>query len=473
MVVLEKSDIFRTVSKVLSFLSILNTSGFMKTFFLTIFLFSFVYGQSVGTWKKTNFFPSPSSRNNDGFFLTEDLGWIANGVGQIHRTTNGGLLWTKVLDKTSKTHWRSIGFFDSLNGYAGALGFGDPNNTSATDTVILYKTTNSGISWLPEHQLTSGTIKRGFCGMNVFNDSIINAVGRVRGPAWFYRTTDRGATWIAKDMNQYAAGLIDVYFFSKDTGYCVGLTNTTHDSSSGIILFTTDGGETWTERFRTSRKGEWCWKIQFPSRNVGYVSLQRNSLSPIYFLKTTDGGETWNEKLFSNSYYFVQGIGFINDTVGWIGGYSTILMYQTTNGGESWSPLGIGRRVNRFRFLSPTIAYAVGDSVYKYSVSSTGFVDDSYRQPEGFELRSNYPNPFNPKTTITFKLALDGLATIHIYDSKGSLIRTLLYSELKAGSYTVSWDGRNEADEEVASGMYLYRLQTKDFSETKKMMLVR
>ncbi len=446
----------------------------MKKTVITFFvLAATLFGQQPGTWKKTNFVPSPSSRNNDGFFLNEQVGWIANGVGQIHRTTNGGQSWVKVLDKTSKTHWRSIGFFDSSDGYAGALGWGDPNNTGATDTVILYKSTNGGTNWVPEHQLSSGTIKRGFCGMQIFGDSIINAVGRVRGPAWFYRTTDRGQTWIARDMNEYAAGLIDVYFFSKDTGFCVGLTNTNHDSSSGVVLMTTDGGITWSQRIKTSRKGEWSWKIQFPSRNIGYASLQRNSLSPIYFLKTTDGGITWTERLFSNSYYFVQGMGFINDTVGWIGGYSSILMYQTTNGGNTWGPLGIGRRVNRFRMLSPTLAYAVGDSVYKYTVPSTGVADRFAQQPSEVELGTNYPNPFNPQTKIEFKLVSDGLATIHIYDSKGSLIRTLIHSHLKAGSYTLSWDGRNEADEEVASGMYLYRLQSKNFSESKKMMLVR
>lgn len=446
----------------------------MKTIALTLlFITTFATAQTPGTWKKTNFVPSPASRNNDGFFLNEQVGWIANGIGQIHRTTTAGQQWVKVIDKTSATHWRSIGFFDSLNGYAGALGWGDPNNTSSKDTVILYRSTNGGTNWFPEHQLSSSTIKRGFCGMQIFNDSIINAVGRVRGPAWFYRTTDRGTSWIAKDMSQYAAGLIDVYFFTKDTGFCVGLTHATHDSSSGVVLMTTDGGSTWTKKITTSRKGEWSWKIQFPSRQIGYASLQRNSLSPIYFLKTTDGGITWTEKLFSNSYYFVQGMGFINDTLGWIGGYSSILMYQTTNGGDTWKPLGIGRRVNRFRMLSPTLAYAIGDSVYKYSPAQTGIAEKPDDRPAGFELGANYPNPFNPQTNIEFKLAKEGPVSILIYDNKGSLIRTLLHSELASGTYVLSWDGRNEADEDVASGLYMYRLQTNTFTETKKMMLIR
>ncbi len=431
------------------------------------------YSQAVGIWSKTNFTPSPSSRNNDGFFLNPSVGWIANGIGQIHRTTNGGMSWTKVIDKSNNTHWRSIGFFDTLNGFAGALGWGDPNNTSSKDTVILYKTTNAGTNWMPEHQLSSSTIKRGFCGMHILDDSVINAVGRVRGPAWFYRTTDRGKTWSAKDMNEYAGGLIDVYFFSKDTGVCVGLTNTDHANSSGVVLMTTDGGETWEKKITTTRTGEWLWKVSFPSRNTGYASLQRNSLSPIYFLKTTDGGNTWNEKLFSNSYYFVQGMGFISDSVGWLGGNSSNPMYQTTDGGDTWKPIGIGRRINRFRFLSPSTGYSIGDSVYIYSLNPTGFMAGQESRTLGYELASNYPNPFNPETKISFTLAAVGHVSIAIFDSKGSLIRTLFNAELPAGNHSFTWDGRNEADEDVASGLYLYRLQSKDFTQTKKMMLLR
>lgn len=448
----------------------------MKKLFIIVFLMctTITFAQTVGTWKKTNFVPSPASRINDGFFLNERLGWVANGVGQIWRTIDGGNIWTKFVDKDSYTHFRSIGFFDSLNGYAGCLGFGDPNHpTSSQDTVILYKTTNSGVSWTPVSELTSSTIKRGFCGMQMFNDSIINGVGRVRGPAWFYRTTNRGASWIAKDMSEYADGLIDVYFFSRDTGFCVGLTNANHDSSSGVVLKTTDGGLTWKKMFTTTRKGEWCWKLQFPSRKVGYASLQRNSLSPIYFLKTTDGGETWQEKLFYNGYYFVQGMGFINDSVGWAGGSSSTKMFQTTDGGETWKNLGIGRRINRFRFLSPNVAYTVGDSVYKYTFSPSAVAQTPTSIPSTIELSANYPNPFNPQTTIEFSLKSQSLVKIYIYDMKGSLIRTLLNQDVSAGNHRVSWDGTNEADEKVASGTYLYRLQTNDYSETKKMVLVR
>ena len=121
-------------------------------------------------WRKTAYNPIPASRINDGFFLNSTVGWVVNGVGQINRTTDGGDHWLKQFEN-SHTHFRSVGFFDSLNGFAGCLGWGDPNNTASTDTNLVYGTTNGGATWLPVTSLSSATIKRGFCGMRVLNRS--------------------------------------------------------------------------------------------------------------------------------------------------------------------------------------------------------------------------------------------------------------------------------------------------------------
>jgi photosystem II stability/assembly factor-like uncharacterized protein len=269
----------------------------MKNILLAMAIFaSPQFAQQPGVWEATNFnYSANVSRINDIFFLDPTLGWAVNGIGQIHNTTDGGLTWKKQLDKTNLTHFRSVGFFDSSSGFAGALGWGDsvghPNDSK--DSVILYKTTDGGLNWLPEPQLTSSTVRRGFCGMQVFDDSTLYAVGRVRGPAWFYKTMNRGQKWIAKDMNGYAAGLVDVYFFTKDSGFAVGLTNVAHQQSQAIILKTADGGDSWDTAYVATRTNEWAWKITFPSRKIGYVSLQRDGgLSPVFILKTTDGGMT-------------------------------------------------------------------------------------------------------------------------------------------------------------------------------------
>ena len=448
----------------------------MKNIFALVFcLFLSVSAQQARSWKKTNFdYTANSSRINDIFFINSQLGFVANGIGQIHRTTDGGLTWTRQLNKGTFTHFRSIGFVDSLNGYAGALGWGDANNPNAKDTVILYKTTNGGLNWNPEHQLTSKTIERGFCGMHVISDSIIYGVGRVRGPAWFYKTTDRGATWIAKDMKAYAAGLIDVRFFTKDSGITVGLTDTTHENSRAIILSTADAGETWDTVYVATRTNEWAWKINFPSRKIGYVSLQRNSnVAPVFILKTTDGGATWTPKQFSATGYFVQGIGFLNDTLGWAGGTS-LAPKQTTDGGTTWTSITIGNSLNRFRKMNDSLMYVSGAGVWKYSSDAMVGVG---RMPENIpssaSLQQNYPNPFNPNTTIEFSIPENGFATISVYNITGAWIKTLFSDHASKGTLSVSWNGRIESDEEAASGTYFYRLETKNFTQTKKMILLR
>jgi photosystem II stability/assembly factor-like uncharacterized protein len=407
------------------------------------------------------------------------LGWIVNGIGQIYQTTNGGASWQIQFDRRS-THWRSIGFVDALTGWAGNVG---PDEFGATDTTALYQTTNGGNTWTPVNDFI-GPKPRGLCGMHVVNDSVICAVGRVRGPAFFVRTTNRGKTWSSKDMTQYAAGLIDVYFFHPDTGIAVGLTKAPNDSSHGVVLSTMDGGQTWEKRVTTSRLGEWCWKVSFPSRQVGYVSLQRDSFAPIYFLKTTDGGKTWQEKLFSSSYYYVQGIGFIDEKTGWLGGSSASLSgYQTTDGGETWRSAGFGVRLNRFRFLNDTLGYAVGQRFYKYTAKTTGVASREPSYPFDFTLSQNYPNPFlsgaksrtagNPSTTIRFTLAKPSNVRITVYDLNGRKINEILQQTLATGEHAITWDAMDQEGNAVGAGVYFYRIDTGHFTATRKMVVLR
>lgn len=419
------------------------------------------------TWQTFTNVPT-ISRYNDVFFVTPARGWIVNGSGQIHRTTNGGLSWQKQFEQAI-THFRSIGFIDSLHGWAGNVG---PGEFGATDTTALYQTNNGGQTWTPMPAF-QGPKPRGLCGMHVVNDSVICAVGRVRGPAFFTKTTDRGQTWYAKDMSAYAAGLIDVYFFHPDTGIAVGLTNVDHNSSRGVVLYTTDGGETWEKRLTTARTGEWCWKVSFPSRRVGYASLQRNNETPIYFLKTTDGGITWQEKLFSNSYYFVQGIGFVDEQNGWIGGNNSNPTYKTTNGGETWQSAVFGGRVNRIRFLGDTLGYAVGNTVYKYTAKATHVTQRPQETPSNFLLAQNYPNPFNPSTTIRFTLSQPALVNIMVYDINGREVERLLDQPRAAGEHTITWDAIDREGNAAPSGVYWYTIRTEHFTGAKKMVLVR
>jgi photosystem II stability/assembly factor-like uncharacterized protein len=439
-----------------------------------------LFGQTTSSWQTLDSVPIVT-RYNDVYFVTPARGWIANGSGQIYRTLDGGVSWGKQFEN-STAHFRSIGFVDALNGWAGNVG---PGEFGATDTTTIYQTIDGGQTWTPVPGF-NGPKPRGLCGMHVVNDSVICAVGRVRGPAFFTRSTDRGKTWTSKDMSQYAAGLIDVYFFHPDTGVAVGLTDVTHDLSSGVVLFTTDGGQTWVKRFTTTRAGEWCWKISFPTRNVGYASIQRNSQNSNHFLKTTDGGNTWQEKPFPVNSYFIQGIGFVDERLGWIGGSSVASSgYQTTDGGETWQPAGFGSRLNRFRFLNDTLGFAVGQRAYKYTPRTTRVAGREQAAPRDFALRQNYPNPFysaatspalgagSPTTTIHFSLPKRSSVRIFVYDVNGRQVSEILNQTREAGSHAVIWDAADNDGRPLGAGVYFYRLISEDFTAARKMIILR
>ncbi|MDH4222589.1 MAG: cohesin domain-containing protein, partial [candidate division Zixibacteria bacterium] len=100
--------------------------------------------------------------------------------------------------------------------------------------------------------------------------------------------------------------------------------------------------------------------------------------------------------------------------------------------------------------------------------------------PGTYGLNQNFPNPFNPVTTIPFSLKTRDLnssgyipASLKIYNIKGQLVKTLFEEEKLAGDYSIIWDGKDTSGNEVASGIYFYRLKALDYSETKKMILLR
>jgi len=93
--------------------------------------------------------------------------------------------------------------------------------------------------------------------------------------------------------------------------------------------------------------------------------------------------------------------------------------------------------------------------------------------PIAYALSENYPNPFNPTTTIEFAIPVVGNVELVIYNINGQKVRTLVNETKDAGFYKVMWDGRNELGETVSSGIYLYRLVSGNFSKMEKMTFIK
>ncbi|TFB12321.1 T9SS type A sorting domain-containing protein [Candidatus Marinimicrobia bacterium MT.SAG.3] len=93
--------------------------------------------------------------------------------------------------------------------------------------------------------------------------------------------------------------------------------------------------------------------------------------------------------------------------------------------------------------------------------------------PKEYALHNNYPNPFNPVTTIEFDLPVSGRVDLKIFNLLGEEVTTLLKEEFEAGRHSVIWDGLNNAQNTVSSGVYFYSIKSGSFSAVKKMILIR
>ena len=100
-------------------------------------------------------------------------------------------------------------------------------------------------------------------------------------------------------------------------------------------------------------------------------------------------------------------------------------------------------------------------------------LDGDKQLPTAFNLQQNYPNPFNPVTSINYQLASDAHVTLTIYDIMGQKIRTVVNEEQSAGFRAAIWDGKDNYNNSVSSGVYLYRLHAGNFIQTRKMILMR
>ena len=117
-----------------------------------------------------------------------------------------------------------------------------------------------------------------------------------------------------------------------------------------------------------------------------------------------------------------------------------------------------------------------GPSVVQVKPEPTTGVEDQRNLgiPREYVLEQNYPNPFNPETSIHFEVPRTGSVTLVVYSVLGQKVATLVEGERQIGRYTATWSGRSDSGARVASGMYIYRLETANgVVLTRKMLLIQ
>jgi hypothetical protein len=158
--------------------------------------------------------------------------------------------------------------------------------------------------------------------------------------------------------------------------------------------------------------------------------------------------------------------------------------YVSLDGGDTWYTSSFqipGASGTALRRYSDHLDFVYNDGEYSYyypiprdSIFSdlTSNLEGDRIIPGSFSL-SNYPNPFNTRTSIEFQLPESGPAEISIYDITGKSVIALVDDYLGAGNHTIVWDGRNSAGQPVSSGVYFYRISVGDHTATRRMLLLK
>lgn len=343
--------------------------------------------------------------------------------GGVYKTTNNGDIWTQT------NNGMGIQLVNTLTGL---------NNTILAGTNTgLYRSSNGGANWTainygeayPVYALTVN-------GSDFYLGS--NA-------AKVYKSTNNGVSWTV-----YAniVGQITSILFHNGMIYIAA-------NSSGVYASSNNGAN---------------WSFE----SVGYPIRTMYPTGNVIRLGTGNGGKKNTNSMGG----WVQDIPWINYVLGYasvgnyiIAGMSTG-MFWSSNNGTTWNDPVAGYLSGPYVFSmaqNSEYVFAGTGSVYRRPVSQfTGLNTLGTNVPAGYSLSQNYPNPFNPSTTISFGIPQSSDVSLDVYNMLGERVSELVNQKLTAGEYEYFFDAAN-----LSSGIYYYRLITPDFTDTKKMVLVK
>jgi photosystem II stability/assembly factor-like uncharacterized protein len=409
--------------------------------YILLFLLLITYTLFSQSWQTLPGLPTTPGRYEDLYFLNENTGWVVEAAvtSRIFKTTNGGTSFTPQFTVDSQ-YFRSVAFNNTQLGWAGTL------------EGELFKTTNGGNNWIRVDTLIHPS-PPGFCDISVVGDSMFFSSGKYSGPTHFTKSTNAGATFEYYDMGAYTNYQVGIYFFSKDTGYIAGKSNIVTEGA--VVLFTSNGGNTWVKRYKSYVQNEHVWNIMFINRNIGFASIEAYFPgNPAAIIKTTNGGVNWTRTTVTGTGINLDPIGFVNALTGWTADHQSFGLVQTTNGGINWTYISIGQNIHGIFVCNDSVAYASGKQVYKFTNVPVGIaVNEGNPLPITHVLRPNFPNPFNASTTIRYTLAKRTSVVLEIYNAQGKFVQTLFRGYQNAGEHSMIWNAND-----LPSGVYFYSL---------------
>ncbi len=442
------------------------------------------------------------------FFINPNTGWSVSWW--ISGTTDGGTSW----QCASMPELESVYFANSLIGYV--VGYEE----------YVSKTSDGGVTWIPKNPSVGTNF------MDVYAAPDLNTIYICGRYGYAVKSIDGGNSWSRLLEGTPDNDLLSLSFINANTGTVVGqgglILRTTnggtpiYDSISGQIKYQ-DNNQPVTMGCVKALKYD---RVLDQVITVDSTIIQSNGNYSLIHIHPQDSlyimaFENDESQLLYVPTYYPSSTNWQNATILYPTGNLTnidVLVYRINNTG---GPYHIGGHVFTYSSdplsgLNNAIVYAKAGSDYKsYSISNNaglyrvdslqsstyiltvdrigyapvnrsvlistyskdtvditfnmvGIVQKGKDIPKFYILGNNYPNPFNPTTKISFGLPRASNTKLIIYDILGKEVATLINEELKAGNYNIEWNAGN-----YSSGIYFYRLESGDFVQTKKMLLIK
>ena len=246
------------------------------------------------------------------------------------------------------------------------------------------------------------------------------------------------------------------------------------------IFRTTDGGDSW-KNVAKNLPDRYPMDIALDPNNHKNVYVVYSGFGNSHAFRSTDLGDSWIN--IGNGLPDVPTNSIIPDPAypGHIYVGNDLGVYFSPDSGETWTSINEGLP-DACMVTNLTISHSNnklriathGNGAYERDlVSKITDVKGIEGKPTDFVLIQNYPNPFNPATTITFKITEPRKVTLIIYDALGREVKTLVNEFMSAGSHKLVWDGTNNSGAKSSTGIYIYNLMSDNFSQSKKMILLR
>lgn len=422
------------------------------------------------------------------------------GNGGVHRSTDNGTTWKNTISPmaysfvnviSGKDHYIYTGTSAGNNQWAGGM----------------YISSNYGLTWERRDQ---GNVWYNVTAVLPLGNIVLVGVSTnvAQGVS---RSTDYGKTWAFSNtgLPQYA---IINRLILKGTNIFAAVGDGGFNNHFGGIYMSTDNGITWAKK-NTGFPNEPNVKTVVTADSSLFAGLNTNIL-----YKSTDEGTTWipltplgfpagvyfdnlqvwKDKIFvptSNNGLFVtvDGINFSASGTGlgtgsdfgvrYVTGDDTVLfvstqskgVFRSSNGGQNWFPFSEGFPGNSVTsgplYMNGPVLYCGGvlNAVWVRNLTGTTSAD-KIREigPNDFTLQQNFPNPFNPVTSIQFNISIKGQVSLSVFNTLGQQVSTIANTYYQPGTYTLYFDGTG-----CPSGVYIYRLTINSINISKKMVLLK